>query len=93
MLITRQIAEGREVIIPLYHGVTVDDVRAHSLLISNIIAIHSGPDLDEIVRQLLNAMHSEGIPISVRSAMGVCYRVHQEQAGRCGVKHSGDGDF
>jgi len=52
-LVQRQIAEGRVLILPIYHGVTNDDVRSFSPPLADALAIQSHESLEEIAIKLI----------------------------------------
>lgn len=58
-LVQRHLAGRRDVIIPIWHGVDVDDVRAYSPSLADIFAIPSTVGLDEVTARLLKIIQPE----------------------------------
>jgi TIR domain len=48
----RHIAEGRNVILPIWHNMTRDDVMAYSPMIADVFALKSDLGVDELARQI-----------------------------------------
>ena len=55
-LASRQNAEGRNVILPVLHNVTVDQVREKSPTLAGLVAVSSDRGTPYVIEQLLNAM-------------------------------------
>jgi hypothetical protein len=57
-LVTREMADGSKVILPLWHHVSKDDVRQYSPSLADKVALNTAVStLDEIVEQLSKAIH------------------------------------
>ena len=59
-LVQRQMAEKRNVIIPVWHNVSLEDVLAFSPPLADKVAISSAGGLDHVVSELLKAIRPEG---------------------------------
>lgn len=59
-LVARQNASGGNVILPIWHNVTKDDVLRYSPSLADKIAARSADGLDAVVTQLLQAIHPRG---------------------------------
>lgn len=59
-LVARQNSGDQRLILPIWHGVTRDDVLGYSPPLADINAIPSTLDQAEIVRRLLRVIHPEG---------------------------------
>ncbi|MEA3226160.1 MAG: toll/interleukin-1 receptor domain-containing protein, partial [Planctomycetota bacterium] len=53
-LASRQNAEGRKVILPIWHGIEADLVRKHSPLLESLLAARSCDGLESVVSQVLS---------------------------------------
>lgn len=55
-LVTKEMASGDKVIIPIWHGVNSDDVASHSLSLSGRVALRSDMGMDLLVAKLAQAI-------------------------------------
>lgn len=51
-LVGRETGEGKELILPVWHGVTASQVRAFSPPLADVVAINSAAGLDEVVNAI-----------------------------------------
>jgi len=59
-LVQRQIGGGQQVIIPIWHNVTAQDVMEYSLSLADKTAVDSKLGLKEVARRLLDVLRPEG---------------------------------
>ena len=53
-LVTRQIRDGRVVIVPVWHRVGASEVASYSLPLANMVALRSSNGIDELVRKIVS---------------------------------------
>jgi TIR domain len=54
-LMSKEVA-GNKVILPVWHGITVDEVRSHSPMLAGLVAAQSSEELTKVVQNLREAM-------------------------------------
>ena len=59
-LVQRQNAEGRQLLLPVWHGVTRAEVLEYSPSLADKVAVESKKGLDHVVKELLKILHPEG---------------------------------
>jgi hypothetical protein len=59
-LVQRQNSEGRQLILPVWHGVTRADVLEYSPSLADKVAVESKQGLDHVVNELLKVLQPEG---------------------------------
>lgn len=55
-LVAKETRDGRKVVLPIWHKVTFDDVSRHSPILAGRLAALSDQGLDEVVRQIQDAL-------------------------------------
>jgi hypothetical protein len=53
---------GERVILPVWHGIGVEEVRSYSITLADIVAVRSDDGLDHVVSELLRAIRVERQP-------------------------------
>lgn len=64
-LVARETAEGRPVILPVWHGLGRDDILRHSPPLADAVAISSNAGLDHVVQGLLKRLKPDPSPLVV----------------------------
>lgn len=64
-LVAREMANGAKVVLPIWHGISKDDVLAYSPPLADTVAIDSSIGLDLVVRRLAEAIRPTGSPLIV----------------------------
>jgi len=60
-LVSRQLTDGRRIIVPIWHNVTADDVRAQSPPLADLVAASTDSGLSTVVEQVLRAVSVVGV--------------------------------
>lgn len=64
-LAEREMAGNDEVVLPIWHGVTHDDVMEYSLALAGPKAISSSEGVGKVVDEILSVVHPQGSPLLV----------------------------
>lgn len=64
-LVAREMHEGRELVLPIWHGVDHAEIIAHSPPLADAYAIRSAIGLDDVVVELLKKLRPEESPLIV----------------------------
>lgn len=68
-LVAREMTEGRELVLPIWHGIDVADIIKHSPPLADVSAIKSSIGLDHVVSSLLKKIRPEESPLIVARDM------------------------
>ena len=64
-LVAREMAESRQLILPLWHGITHNEVLQHSPPLADIIAVPSSLGIKTVVSELLKKIRPEESPLVI----------------------------
>ena len=57
-IFTRELVERQNVILPVWHSISVDDVYKYSPVLADRLAVHWSMGVEEVSRKLLGALNS-----------------------------------
>ncbi len=64
-LVAREMVEDRRLVVPIWHGVTTDDVCAFSPPLADVLAVRSDSGLDHVVSELMRVVRPKASPLIV----------------------------
>lgn len=64
-LVAREMHEGRELVLPIWHGTTQADILKHSPPLADAYAVNSAGGIDSVVAELLKILRPEASPLIV----------------------------
>ncbi len=64
-LVAREIAEDRQLVLPIWHGVDRDEILKYSPPLADVVAISSARGIDAVVNELLKKLRPEQSPLIV----------------------------
>lgn len=64
-LVAREMIGGERIVLPIWHGVTKDDICAYSPPLADVVAVSSDRGIDAVVREILRVVRPQGSPLIV----------------------------
>lgn len=80
-LLARETANGRKVLLPVWHELTFEDVVRHSPMLADRLAVSTSRGVEEVARQIVDALEPER-PESPKNSLDAALRDFAEAARR-----------
>lgn len=75
-LVQRQLSAGQRVIIPVWYGVTHDEILKFSPSIADLVAIQAHRGLDHVVDEIMRVVHPDGSTLLIARDLAIRHGYH-----------------